>query len=202
MNNDKLIDALFTQGWFVWDDFLTQEEVQALKSCIPQDWSQAGIGRNDEYMTKKAIRSDKIQWLTSEMGQPVAEFLNKMNDIRLDVNQHFFLGLFEYEAHFAKYEKGDFYQKHLDCFRGQENRKLTTVMYLNEDWLPEHGGRLKMYDLDDNELATLDPKAGRLVVFLSEHFPHEVMPATQSRFSIAGWFRTNGVTNNQLDIAR
>ncbi len=60
MNYDKLIDALFTQGWFVWDDFLTQDEVKALKDCIPQDWSQAGIGRNDEYMTQKSIRSDKM----------------------------------------------------------------------------------------------------------------------------------------------
>lgn len=202
MNSDKLIDALFTQGWFVWDNFLTSHEVSELKACIPTDWSQAGVGRNDEYMTKKAIRSDKIQWLQSDMGPPVSDFLQRMNDVRLEVNRHLFLGLFEYEAHFAKYEQGDFYQKHVDCFRGQENRKLTTVFYLNEDWQPEHGGRLKMYDLDDNELAMLDPKAGRLVVFLSELFPHEVLPVTQQRVSIAGWFRTNGVSGNQLDIAR
>lgn len=136
------------------------------------------------------------------MGPPVTDFLQQMNDIRVEVNRHFFLGLFEYEAHFSKYEQGDFYQKHLDCFRGQENRKLTTVFYLNDDWQPGHGGCLKMYDLDDNELATLDPKAGRLVVFLSELFPHEVLPVTQQRFSIAGWFRTNGVSGHQLDIAR
>ena len=202
MNSDKLIDALFTQGWSVWDNFLTSHEVSELKACIPTDWSQAGVGRNDEYMTKKAIRSDKIQWLQSDMGPPVSDFLQRMNDVRLEVNRHLFLGLFEYEAHFAKYEQGDFYQKHVDCFRGQENRKLTTVFYLNEDWQPEHGGRLKMYDLDDNELATLDPNAGRLVVFLSELFPHEVLPVIQQRVSIAGWFRTNGVSGNQLDIAR
>ncbi|MCD9550740.1 SM-20 protein [Photobacterium carnosum] len=202
MNNGKLIDALFTQGWFVWDDFLTQDKVSDLKACIPADWSQAGIGRNETYLTKKAIRSDKIQWLSSDMGPPVTDFLQQMNDIRVEVNRHFFLGLFEYEAHFSKYEQGDFYQKHLDCFRGQENRKLTTVFYLNDDWQPGHGGCLKMYDLDDNELATLDPKAGRLVVFLSELFPHEVLPVTQQRFSIAGWFRTNGVSGHQLDIAR
>lgn len=44
------------------------------------------------------------------MGAPVASFLDKMEEIRLEANRHFFLGLFEYEAHFAKYEKGDFYQ--------------------------------------------------------------------------------------------
>lgn len=28
---NQLIDALSTQGYFVWDDFLTQEEVVALR---------------------------------------------------------------------------------------------------------------------------------------------------------------------------
>ncbi|TOO99893.1 SM-20 protein, partial [Vibrio parahaemolyticus] len=62
----------------------------------------------------ESIRSDKIQWLKPAMGQPIANYLSKMEEIRQEVNRHFFLGLFEYEAHFAKYEKGDFYQKHLD----------------------------------------------------------------------------------------
>lgn len=80
-----------------------------------------------------------------------------MEQIRCEVNRHFFLGLFEYEAHFAKYEAGDFYLKHLDSFRGNENRKLTTVFYLNENWTPADGGELKIYDLQDNWIETLAP---------------------------------------------
>ncbi len=96
---------------------------------------------------------------------------------------------------------GDFYLKHLDSFRGNENRKLTTVFYLNENWTPADGGELKIYDLQDNWIETLAPVAGRLVVFLSERFPHEVLEAHADRVSIAGWFRTNGVSGNKLDIA-
>jgi len=198
---NQLIDALSHQGYFVWDDFLTHEEVVALRDCIPENWKKARIGRNDEVTRESSIRSDKIQWVHRDMGEPTSQFLDKMEQIRLAANQAFFLGLFEYEAHFAKYEKGDFYKKHLDCFKGNENRRLTTVFYMNDEWSEEDAGELVVYDLQDNHIATIPPKSGRLFVFLSEQFPHEVLPTNTERFSIAGWFRINGVKDNQLDIA-
>jgi SM-20-related protein len=198
---DALLDAIAEQGWFIWDDFLTAEQVQSLRDCAPENWKRARIGRNDDLQRETTIRSDKIQWLSQNMAQPVQDYLERMEQIRQAVNRDFFLGLFEYEAHFAKYEQGDFYKKHLDAFRGQENRKLTTVFYMNEAWQPADGGELKIYDLDDQLIDTVAPVAGRLVVFLSEKFPHEVLPTHADRVSIAGWFRTNGVTANKLDIA-
>ncbi|TOI03560.1 SM-20 protein [Vibrio parahaemolyticus] len=198
---NKLIDALATDGYYIWDDFLSEDEVTQLRDCIPDNWKKARIGRNDDVTRIESIRSDKIQWLKPAMGQPIANYLSKMEEIRQEVNRHFFLGLFEYEAHFAKYEKGDFYQKHLDCFKGNENRRLTTVFYMNESWSEEDAGELVVYDLNDKEIATIPPRGGRLMVFLSEQFPHEVLPTNAERFSIAGWFRINGVRDNLLDIA-
>ncbi|MCG9637637.1 2OG-Fe(II) oxygenase [Vibrio parahaemolyticus] len=198
---NKLIDALATDGYYIWDDFLSEEEVTQLRHCIPDNWKKARIGRNDDVTRIESIRSDKIQWLKPVMGQPIANYLSKMEEIRQEVNRHFFLGLFEYEAHFAKYEKGDFYQKHVDCFKGNENRRLTTVFYMNESWSEEDAGELVVYDLNDKEIATIPPRGGRLLVFLSEQFPHEVLPTNAERFSIAGWFRINGVRDNLLDIA-
>ncbi|MGP9147064.1 2OG-Fe(II) oxygenase [Vibrio parahaemolyticus] len=198
---NKLIDALATDGYYIWDDFLSEDEVTQLRDCIPDNWKKARIGRNDDVTRIESIRSDKIQWLKPAMGQPIANYLSKMEEIRQEVNRHFFLGLFEYEAHFAKYEKGDFYQKHLDCFKGNENRRLTTVFYMNESWSEKDAGELVVYDLNDKEIATIPPRGGRLLVFLSEQFPHEVLPTNAERFSIAGWFRINGVRDNLLDIA-
>jgi SM-20-related protein len=197
-----LIDNLTQHGYYIWDDFLSAEQVSALKECLPEEWNKARIGRHDDVMRESTIRSDKICWLSPDLGDPVGQFLSKMEIIRQTANQHFFLGLFEYEAHFAKYEKGDFYQKHLDCFRGNENRRLTTVFYMNDEWTDEDGGDLVVYDLDDSEITRIKPKSGRLFVFFSEMFPHEVLPTQRERFSIAGWFRINGVKDNVLDIAR
>lgn len=201
MSLDNLMDAIADQGWYVWDDFLNPEQVQNLRSCMPQSWQGARIGRHEALQREVEIRSDKIQWLEEGMGQPVQDYLERMEQIRREVNRHFFLGLFEYEAHFAKYEQGAFYQKHLDAFKGNESRKLTTVFYMNEHWSEEDAGELAMYELNDTHLATLAPLSGRLLVFLSERFPHEVLPTKAERVSIAGWFRVNGVTDNKLDIA-
>ncbi|MCW8334114.1 2OG-Fe(II) oxygenase [Vibrio paucivorans] len=197
----QMIQALSKDGYYIWDDFLTAQQVAELRDCIPENWKKARIGRSDEAVREATRRSDKIQWLSPTMGEPVQTFLSKMEAIRLEANRHFFLGLFEYEAHFAKYEQGDFYEKHLDCFQGNENRRLTTVFYMNESWQKEDAGELVVYDLDDNQIARIPPKSGRLFVFFSEQFPHEVLPTNAERFSIAGWFRINGVKDNLLDIA-
>jgi len=197
---EQLLDSIAEKGWYVWDDFLTLEQVKLLKNCASDDWQRARIGRNEDTQRASEIRRDKIQWLDSDMGQPVQDYLERMEFIRREVNQALFLGLFEYEAHFAQYEVGDFYKKHLDAFRGNESRKLTTVFYMNEDWRDANGGELKVYDLNDQLIQTIAPIAGRLVVFLSEQFPHEVLPAHAKRYSIAGWFRTNGVSENRFDI--
>lgn len=44
------------------------------------------------------------------------------------------------------------------------------MLYLNDEWTQQDGGELVIYDLDDNQLATVAPQGGRLVVFLSEQF--------------------------------
>ncbi|NVC62492.1 SM-20 protein [Vibrio sp. 05-20-BW147] len=199
---EKLIDALITHGYYVWDDFLDPKSVAQLREAIPSQWKQARIGRNEDLVEATKIRSDKIQWIKRDKEVAVDHYLDLMEEIRLSVNRYLYLGLFEYEAHFAKYEPGDFYQKHLDSFQGQENRKLTTVFYMNEHWNEGDGGELLVYDLDDQLLEKVPPVSGRLVVFLSEMFPHEVLTSHINRYSIAGWFRINGVRDNLLDISK
>ena len=51
-------------------------------------------------------------------------------------------------------------------------------------------------------IETVQPFYGRFVVFLSERFPHEVLPTTSTRYSIAGWFRVNSSLGGVLDPAR
>ena len=99
------------------------------------------------------------------------------------------MGITYYESHFAIYDEGDFYETHLDSFKNFKNRVVTTVYYLNEDWMDEDGGELVIYDENNQFLTKVIPHANTLIVFLSDKFPHEVLPAKKRRFSIAGWFR-------------
>ncbi|MCP5336073.1 MAG: 2OG-Fe(II) oxygenase, partial [Oceanospirillaceae bacterium] len=106
------------------------------------------------------------------------------------------------EAHFAHYNPGEFYRKHLDAFQGRSNRRVTTVVYLNDGWQSEWGGELEIFTAQDESLLKVEPQAGTLVSFLSDEFPHQVLPATQPRLSIAGWFRINQSLAGVIDPAR
>jgi SM-20-related protein len=88
----------------------------------------------------------------------------------------------------------------LDAFHGEANRILTLVAYLNLDWKEEDGGELIIYS-GDNVFAMVPPEFATLVVFLSEEFPHEVLPARRDRYSVAGWFRLNASSSQRVDPA-
>ncbi|MEQ4620648.1 2OG-Fe(II) oxygenase [Providencia vermicola] len=193
MSLNKLIDSLSTQGWYVWDDFLNLSEIQAIKSCIPEKLHDARIGNGESLQDNKTIRGDQTIWLESEMGAPIAEYMAKMDVIRQALNQQCYMGLRDFETHFCRYSNGAFYKKHVDNFQGQGRRKVTTVLYMNEAWQRGDGGELVVYDHQDNKLFQLDPLAGRMIVFMSEEFPHEVLPTQQKRESIAGWFLTEKI---------
>ncbi len=189
---DQVADALAGPGFIILDQPLPGPLTQGLIDNLQYQQTAlkpAGVGRQGDYQLNQNIRGDAIQWL--EPGDPaVTEFLHWMDKLRQGINQRLFLGLFDYECHYAVYRPGAFYQKHRDAFRGNPGRKLSTVLYLNPGWDPVAGGELVLYDeAGEEQLIRVAPECGKLVIFLSEDFPHEVLPATQLRQSIAGWFR-------------
>ena len=142
MDYQAVMDAIYTRGWVIVDDFLTAAEVDALRACLPDEWQPAGIGREGLHQGNPEIRRDQIHWLDPSLGAPVADYLARMESLRLAANRNLMLGLFDYEAHFARYRSGDFYATHRDAFAGRSNRRLTSVFYLNNGWQPQAGGVL------------------------------------------------------------
>jgi SM-20-related protein len=193
---DLMADALATQGYCILPQLLPPALTHDLYRRVARldeqnDLERAGIGREQKHQLNENIRSDETRWLDPENSVDQA-YLSHMSDFRLAMNQRLFLGLFDYEAHYAHYPSGAFYKRHVDAFKGQSSRILTTVMYLNPFWQTQDGGQLQIYDLNDDSLITsVEPEMGTFVVFLSEQFPHEVLPAKRDRYSIAGWFRVH-----------
>jgi SM-20-related protein len=108
--------------------------------------------------------------------------------------------LFSFESHFAHYAPGDYYKRHYDAFKGEANRILSIVTYLNPGWMQSDGGELVIYrDDQDREGIRVVPLHGTIVVFLSALFPHEVLPAERDRYSVAGWFRVNESNLNKVN---
>lgn len=170
---------------------LAEQLLRQYQTTADDAFHAAGTGRGSTLKQDKSVRSDKIHWIDnrSQAGQ---KWLDWTAQLMNDLNQRLFLGLFSFESHFAHYGVGDFYQKHLDAFKGNTNRTLSLVTYLNPDWQGEDGGELVIYHPQSDEvMVNVIPKFGTLVIFLSEEFPHEVLPAKKERISIAGWFRVN-----------
>ncbi len=139
------------------------------------------------------MRGDSIFWIDESHATPAQRcYLEAMKNLQLAFNQALFLGLFELESHFALYPVGTGYHKHLDQFQGDQSRQVSSVLYLNEGWQVEDGGELRLYLDDKGEYVDITPQGGKLVLFLSGQFFHEVLPARRERMSIAGWFRQRG----------
>lgn len=193
MNQDiytKITDALVQDGYIILTNALDAHLPKSLKQFAQNeiDFKPAGISGKDDVHLDTTKRRDKTHWLKGDDGVQ-SEFLNFTEGLREHLNHELYLGLTYYESHFAIYDEGDFYERHLDNFKGFKNRVVTTVYYLNDAWHEDDGGELIVYDAEESFLAKIKPEGNTLIVFMSERFPHEVLPAKKQRFSIAGWFR-------------
>jgi len=149
----------------------------------------AQIGRGQAKQQIDSIRGDVISWL-DDANVTDRAYLLWMEQLRLGLNAALYLGLFDYECHYAIYGDGAGYAKHSDVLNGKRNRILSTVYYLNENWQVADGGELRLFEADGvSAIATVNPVFGSMIIFLSEYFPHEVLAACKKRRSIAGWFR-------------
>lgn len=197
----RLTQDIERQGYTVMPDLFTPSTLEQLaahyRHLDSEDFHLAGIGRESDHEINRRVRADKTCWL--EPGPlELFDYFATIEHLRQHFNRQFFLGLREFECHFACYPPGAFYRTHLDAFRGKPSRKISLIVYLNRAWQPSDGGELILYpDNSDSEscawrtdpLLTVEPRWGTTVLFLSEDFPHEVRPTNATRLSLTGWFR-------------
>ncbi len=194
MNIKDIADTLRHTGYLVLDNPLPQTLTRQLLGRCQKDsrFHTAHIGRGADKQQIQSIRGDAISWLDENHAVDQA-YLAWMDTLRTGLNEALYLGLFDYESHYAIYAAGAAYAKHSDVLNGKKNRILTTVLYLNEAWQRCDGGELLVYDTEGvNIIATVAPKFGTMIIFLSESFPHEVLISHTTRRSITGWFRVSG----------
>ncbi|UUQ67863.1 2OG-Fe(II) oxygenase [Pseudomonas fuscovaginae UPB0736] len=192
----SIVDDLAERGWSQQDIFLPadltlQLAAECRKRATDGELAPAGVGRGTAQQVREGVRGDHIQWLEPGQAVPCDQYLELMDSLRQALNRGLFLGLEDFECHFALYPAGAFYRKHLDRFRDDDRRSVSAVLYLNDDWQPEERGQLRMY-LADDVVRDVLPIGGCLVIFLSGDIPHEVLPATRERLSLTGWFRRRG----------
>ncbi|MEK6476109.1 2OG-Fe(II) oxygenase [Catalinimonas sp. 4WD22] len=187
---EKLVDQLAENGYGLIDHFFSPEQVNAVVDRFQDlseegEFKKAGIGKMQNFAVDKSVRGDYIRWINpNDMTEVTANYVGKMRQLMEYLNYTCFLGLKDFEAHFAMYPAGTFYKRHADRFQQNAHRVISTVCYLNKDWEEKDGGQLRMF-LPDEEFD-IAPLSGRLVCFRSE-IEHEVLITTRSRYSITGW---------------
>jgi SM-20-related protein len=192
MDYGAIATGLGARGYVVLDDALPAALLSLLDADCVDDasgtFAPSGMGRDLQRSTDVDVRGDVVSWLDHGRAADHS-YLDLMNDLRSALNERLYLGLLDYECHYAIYGAGARYAKHLDSLVGRKNRVLSTVVYLNSAWALADGGELVLYrGSAPAAIARILPQPGLMVMFLSEDFPHEVLAATRSRHSIAGWF--------------
>lgn len=173
-------------GYFVRDGFFGPELARALRAQAgATPLRRAGIQRGAQL--DAAVRSDEIAFLTADEAEgPLAIAVERFEALRVAMNEAAWLGLRSFDLQLARYAPGARYVRHLDAFKGQANRRLTAIAYLNEGWEPAHGGALRLF-AEAGEVV-IEPVLDRLVVFLSERLEHEVEEAHHERWALTAWY--------------
>ena len=187
------LDHLADHGWADQPLFLPSLLTADLAAECRQraddgSFRPAGVGIGSARVTVPTLRGDRILWLERGLSPACDAYMQVMDSVRDALNAQFFLGLRDYETHFACYAPGAGYVRHLDRFRDNDARVVSAVLYLNEGWSLADGGALRLHPPGSASID-VQPDAGRLVLFMSADMPHEVLPSTRDRLSLAGWFR-------------
>ncbi len=140
------------------------------------------------------IRGDGIRWIDDDCPVGLG-YLQSIEALGAFFNQTLFAGIRRAEAHYACYPVGFGYQWHSDNPKGRDERVISAVYYLNDDWGADDGGEISLIDKTGTQ-HKLAPKANRLVIFDS-NLRHQVETTHRVRYSIATWLRRDdGVFKN------
>ncbi len=196
---NSIVNDLSLHGYSVSEDLLSRTHIAAL-ARLALARSEAGLlvqARTGTVRTEnETLRGDSISWLDADsVEQPIIDCLATFDALRRTLNEQLFMNLHEMESHFAIYPPGAVYRKHLDQFAsGPQSRQLSLVLYLNEGWLSTNGGELRLHlDGPTSDQVDISPTNGRLVLFVSSRFWHEVLPSNRERLSLTGWFRNRSL---------
>ncbi|HEY9839804.1 MAG TPA: 2OG-Fe(II) oxygenase [Candidatus Obscuribacterales bacterium] len=191
---EDIATKLGSSGLCIVPHFLSSALIQALLIDLKHvkkagNFTRAGTGQGNTREVRNLIRRDEIFWLDEVMANLVQQQLwDKINALKQAFNRMLFLGLSEFEGHYASYPKGGFYKKHLDSFQADPSRVVSLIIYLNQSWQAKDGGLLRVYA--NGRSTDIEPLAGTLVCFLSHELVHEVLLSHKTRLSFSGWFKS------------
>ncbi len=189
---EEIITSFLENGVGQSSAFLPKKLAMALKGNLTNLYHankmfDAGLGQKRDFHLDDSYRKDKVFWLeNSSSNQMEIEFFDIIHSFIDYLNHTCYAGVGEFEFHYALYEKGSFYKKHIDQFAHNDSRIYSIIIYLNDNWKEGDGGELVLYK---EEVQKVSPQMGTMIFFDSASLPHEVLETQVARMSITGWLK-------------
>ncbi len=186
------------------DDFLPADFLRGLLGEFPDNSGRQHFDREQERLKYQVpphlIPGRRLRNLVVELNSPaVLKFLEAMTGIDKLIADPYYIGGGLHET-----KAGGHLSVHADfnIHRGLNvERRLNLLVYLNDDWLPEYGGNLELWDQKmEKRWHSIAPLIGRAVVFNtsldSYHGQPDPLacPPDRSRKSIATYYYTASET--------
>ena len=188
MLTDHDLQHFANKQWAVLDSLLSFKESQNLYQWLQSEKHQlkpARIGSQDQKNTNTNIRSDSILWIEPESNPAFSVINEKFKLLSQKLREEFYLPIQGSEFHFAHYQEGSFYSRHLDQPKSSHNRLVSIVHYLNPTWEESWGGQIVLYTEDGP--VKIAPQSPATLIFQSHKIEHEVLKTNKDRFSLTGW---------------
>jgi len=182
------------------DDFLPVDFLRGLLPEFPDNAGRKHFDRDQERLKYQVpptgIPGRRLRNLVVELNSPaVLRFLEAMTGINKLIADPYYSGGGLHET-----KAGGHLSVHADfnIHKGMNvERRLNLLVYLNDDWLPEYGGNLELWDQKmEKRWHSIAPLIGRAVVFNtsldSYHGQPDPLtcPPDRSRKSIATYYYT------------
>ena len=185
---DQVLDQIALSGFAIIDQAYSHEYQQELILECTENLDQFRKAAIQNGVVSN-IRSDHILWINQDQFPVAQQHIQALEQLSQQFNRHFFLGIQHVEAHFACYNSGEFYALHRDNPQQKNDRMISSVYYLHDQWQENWGGQLHLQD-KQGEWHIIQPTANRIAIFQSDLL-HEVKPAQQQRLSITAWWRSS-----------
>lgn len=209
-----ICESLLVNNYAVIDDFIPEaEEALALKQEVAALYldgrmrdGEIGSGANGSKGGVRAeMRTDKVVWMEGDevyVGKMMKRHILRMDILTQKINMLLKAIAPDDKKELVTWEGagrskimatcypagGSRYVAHYDN-PNENGRKLTTILYLNEQWRAPHGGSLRIKT--QGKQVDVAPLFNRLLCFWSDRrCPHEVMPTAKGhdRFAITIWY--------------
>ena len=170
----------------VLDDI--NKEINFLHKSNRMHLNHTHLAHNNQtkLLPKSSILETELAMESNNENIPTLSSLFNSNDLLKDTNH--FLDL-ELNRQMIKVQKNignqGCFPFHFDT-NGADGRVLTAILYLNNNWIEEYGGELRVYPFPYNPI-TISPEFNKMVLFSSKNMLHRVLPSSKERHCLTIW---------------